>query len=125
MQHAVDPKAHATLLTAGLQVDIAGALFKGVLKQPVDDIDDVRIVGIRFPLACAQGQQLFEIGRRAGLLIVEYSPIDRFGQLEKLYVEALDFQGVGNDTSDRALERLAQIGLPTADPGLGVGNCDG
>ena len=56
MQHAVDAKTHAALLTARLYVDIAGALFECVLKQPVDNFHDVRIIGIRLPVACTQGQ---------------------------------------------------------------------
>jgi hypothetical protein len=32
---------------ARLQVDVAGALLEGVLQQPVDDADDVLVVGVR------------------------------------------------------------------------------
>ncbi len=47
MQHAVDAKPHGALFAAWLDMNIAGALLKCVLEQPVDDIDDVRVVGVR------------------------------------------------------------------------------
>ncbi len=35
------------MFPARLQVNITGALIEGVLQQPVHDIDDVLIVGVR------------------------------------------------------------------------------
>jgi hypothetical protein len=46
-------------------VDVAGALLEGVLPQPVDDVDDVAVVGIELAVALAQLHQLLE-GREAG-----------------------------------------------------------
>ncbi len=60
MQHAVDAKAYGALLAARLDMDIAGTLLEGVLEQPVDDVDDVRVVGVRLLVAGAEVQQLFE-----------------------------------------------------------------
>ena len=54
VQHAVDAKTHATLFAARLDMDIAGPLFKGVLKQPVDDIHNVRVVGVGLLAGAAQ-----------------------------------------------------------------------
>ena len=125
MQHPVDTKAHGALLAPGLYVDIAGPLLKGALKQPVDNIHNVRVVGVRLAGACAQGEQLFEVGLGAAFLIVEYGPGDRFGQLEELCAQALDLQGVGNDPQDGAFECLTQIGFPAAHPGLAAGDGDG
>ncbi|MNS47366.1 hypothetical protein D3C71_731280 [compost metagenome] len=69
VQHAVDAKTHCALLAPGLDVDIAGALLKGVLEQPVDDVDDVRVVGVRFLVAGAKVEQLLEVAQGVDLLI--------------------------------------------------------
>ena len=34
-----------------LEVDVARALVEGVLPQPVDDVDDVLVVGVELPVA--------------------------------------------------------------------------
>ena len=47
VHHTVDAKAHMAMFAARLDVDIAGALIERVLQQPVDDVDDVRVVGVR------------------------------------------------------------------------------
>jgi hypothetical protein len=46
-------------------VDVGGALFEGVLPQPVDDVDDVLVVGIDLLVALAQFDQLFEVVAQA------------------------------------------------------------
>ena len=46
MQHAVDAKADDTGIPSRLNVDVAGTLLKGVLPQPVDDADDVAVIGV-------------------------------------------------------------------------------
>ena len=61
VQHPVDAKTHAALLAAWFDMNVTGALGKGVLEQPVDDIDDMRIVGVRFLILGAEVKQLFEV----------------------------------------------------------------
>ena len=68
MQQPINAKAHPTLVAAGLDMDIAGSLAKGVLQQPVDDVDDMRVVGIRLLVAGAEAEQV-EIARRRHLFI--------------------------------------------------------
>ena len=46
VQHPVDAKTQVALFPPGFDMNIAGALGKGVLHQPVHNIDDVLIVGI-------------------------------------------------------------------------------
>ena len=46
VQHAVDAEARHAELAARLQMDVAGALIERVLQQPVDDMYDVRVVGL-------------------------------------------------------------------------------
>ncbi len=69
VQHAVDTEAHGALLAARLDVDVAGALLEGVLEQPVDDGDDVRVVGVRLLVGGAEVEQLFEVADAADLLV--------------------------------------------------------
>ena len=61
MQRAVDAKAHVAGIAPRLDVDIAGALLKRIGKQPVADMNDVRVVGIQLA-AAPQLHQLLEIG---------------------------------------------------------------
>jgi hypothetical protein len=60
MQHAVDAEAHDAEIAPRLDVDVAGALLEGVLPQPVDDVDDVLVVGVELAVALAQFDQLLE-----------------------------------------------------------------
>ncbi|MNS27337.1 hypothetical protein D3C72_592830 [compost metagenome] len=122
VQHAVDAKAHRALFTPRLDVDIAGALLEGVLEQPVDDVDDVRIVGIRLLIAGAEVEQLFEVAEVTALLIGIAGAADRFGQAEELDAEALDIRRVGHHPFDRQLQYVGEIGLPAGDIRLGTGH---
>jgi hypothetical protein len=47
VKHTVDPEPHLADRAAGFYMDIRGALVKGVLQQPVDDLDHVLVIGIR------------------------------------------------------------------------------
>ena len=60
MQHPIDAKTHDTLVASRLHVDITGTLFEGVLKQPVDDIDYMAIIGIELA-ALAQLSELLQV----------------------------------------------------------------
>ena len=45
LQHAVDAEAHAQLVAVGREVDVGGALLDGLGDDPVDELDDRRVVG--------------------------------------------------------------------------------
>ena len=124
MQHAVDAKAHRALLAAWFDVDIAGALLEGVLEQPVDDIDDVRVVGVRLLILGAEAQQLLEIANAADLLVGGIGAADRTRQAIELGGEALNIAWVGHHTLDWALEHMHQVGFPTAYQRLAAGDGD-
>ncbi len=112
MQHPVDAKAHDALFAARLDVNITGTLLEGVLEQPVDDIDDVRVVGVRLLIAGAELEQLFEVAHVAHFLLGGAGTADRFGQPEKLHRHALDVCRVGDHTFDLQLEHVRQVGFP-------------
>ncbi|MCY1413633.1 hypothetical protein D9M71_290660 [compost metagenome] len=122
MQHAVDAKAHRALLATGLDVDVAGALLERVLEQPVDDVDDVGIVGVRLLVAGAEVEQLFEIAEGADVRVGAVGPGDRLGQTEKFDAQALDVHRVGHHALDRQFEHVGQVSLPAADIRLGAGH---
>ena len=44
MKHAINPKANGPLITPRLDVDIAGSLIKSVLKQPINNVDDMSVI---------------------------------------------------------------------------------
>ena len=52
VQHAVDAEAHVADVAPRLEVDVARALLERVLPQPVDDVDDVLVVGVELAAAC-------------------------------------------------------------------------
>ena len=52
VQHAVDAEAHQAGVAPRLDVDVGGALLERVLPQPVDDVDDVAVVGVELARAC-------------------------------------------------------------------------
>ncbi len=125
MQHAVDAKAYRALLATRLDVDVAGALLEGVLEQPVDDVDDVRVVGVRLLIAGAEVEQLLEVADAADLLVRAAGAADRLGQAVELDGEALDVRRVGHHPFDRALEHVGQVGFPAVHERLAAGDGDG
>jgi len=46
VQHAVDAEPRNPDLAPRLEMDVAGALVERILKQPVDDVDHMRVVGL-------------------------------------------------------------------------------
>ena len=76
-------------IATGLDMNITGALIKGILQQLIDDIDDMLIVGIRI-LYISQFQQLLKISRpihSAGTAAA--GTAHRFGQTIKFHRIAL------------------------------------
>ena len=51
VQHAVDAEAHDADVAPRLDVDVGRALLERVLPQPVDDVDDVLVVGVELAVA--------------------------------------------------------------------------
>ncbi len=121
VQHAVDAKPDIALLAARLQMDVAGALGEGVLQQPIHDLDDRPFVGAQFA-AAAQFQQLLEIenaGRRFRRSLERAA--HRARHAVEFHLVAVDIQRIGDHPLDVAPQRLAQHGLPVAQPRFGGG----
>ncbi len=81
MQHAVDAEAHHAEVAPRLDVDVGSALLERVLPEPVDDMDDVLVVGVEVA-AIAQLDQLLEVARQRdlaarGLLRLFHRPRER------------------------------------------------
>lgn len=68
MQQAIYAISQLALFSARFEVDIAGALFDGVLQQPVDDVHDVGVVGAGLGVALAELQQMLQFTQASGLL---------------------------------------------------------
>ena len=62
VQHAVDAEAHEADVAPRLDVDVGGALLERVLPEPVDDVDDVLVVGVEVAVL-AELDQLLEVAR--------------------------------------------------------------
>ena len=122
MKYAVDPEPHLGDRPAGLNVNIRGALVKGVLQQPVDDLDDVLIIGIRM-FAGAKIQQLFEIlvaGHTGALAAAGLA--DGVGQLIELHRIPPDVLGVGDYATDVLANSLLKVLFPVAFERLSTGD---
>ena len=91
-------------------MNIAGALVKGVLQQPVHYVHNVLIVGLRV-FKVAQFQQLFKIGDARGPLAAGGAG-DRARQRVKLHPVAFNIAGQGHHAADAALADLHQLLLP-------------
>ncbi|MNE05386.1 hypothetical protein D3C80_979460 [compost metagenome] len=122
VQQAVYAVPQLPLFAAGLQVDIAGALFEGVLQQPVDDVHDMRIVGIGLGLAFAQFQQVFELPQAGRLLVLR--TLYRLGQAQERLPQLTDLQRACQHPTDRPAEAAGQVCLPVILIRLGAGHGD-
>ena len=84
MQHAVDAEADDAEVAPRLDVDVRGALVEGVLPQPIDDMDDVLVVGVELAVALAQLDQLLEARQPGRHLALGRRLLDRLGEVEEL-----------------------------------------
>jgi hypothetical protein len=60
-KHTVNAKADHALLAPWLQVDVTGALVKGVLPQPVHHLHHALVVGVELLVGLAQLHQLLKL----------------------------------------------------------------
>ncbi len=122
VQHAVDTKAHLAQIPARLQVDVTGALGKGVLQDPVDDIDDVLVVRVR--VALAHFQQLLEVGNAGQLLAAGAGGAgDRAAQVVELDAVAAQLLRVGeHHVQGTVAQHLLKVLLPVRFEGLVAGH---
>ena len=103
VQDAVDPEADAGNVALRFQVDVRGALFEGVLPQPVDDVDHVLVVGVELLVQLAQFDQLLEIVAQGDILAAGFiRALDRLGQGEKLGDVLRNVQRAGDHQVDLA-----------------------
>jgi len=120
VQDAVDAKAHQAEVALGFQMDVGGALVERVLPQPVDDMDDVLIVGIDLLVELAEFDQLLEIVAQRQILAVRLAcALDRFGQAEELADVLGDVERVGDHQPHAAARNLGDLRLPVKRVRLG------
>ncbi len=119
VQHTIDPEPHIGLLAARLDMDIAGALLERVLQQPVDDADDMLVVGIGV-LLLAELHQLLEIGQPRGGPLQAARTAHRFGEAVELHRVAIDIGGIHHHAPDRSAQGTRQVRLPVRHQRLGA-----
>ncbi len=122
MQHAIDAESHDTEVSSRLDMDIRGALLKGVLPQPVDNAHDVLVIRVKLLVALAQVDELLEVGCATRYVALAQRALDRFGQVVKFHLKARDILRIGNHAADRPVQDRAYLGLPTALKRLGRGD---
>jgi hypothetical protein len=95
-------------------MDIAGALLEGVLQQPVDDADNMLIVGIGLTHG-AKFEHLLQVADLAALADAGgASTADRTRHGVKLTDIALQIARVCKHAPDRPAQHMLEIGLPGA-----------
>ena len=60
VQYAVNPESDLAFIPPRFQMNVTGPLFKGELQQPIDQADDMPVIGVRFA-DFTDLHQLFEI----------------------------------------------------------------
>src|SRR5690606_37499703 len=121
VQHAIDAEAHAARLAPRLQVDVGGALLVGVLQQPVDDVDDVVVVGADLAHA-PQLDQLLEARRLGALLAAFLRPAHRAGDAVELHRVAVQVERVGDHQLDFLAQQPLHVGHPLGGQRLAGGD---
>ena len=124
MQHAIDAEAHDAELAPRLDVDVGGALLEGVLPQPVDDGDNVLVVGIELSVGLAQFNELLEGRQARGSGIGPGRLLDRAREVVELDLEAADVERIGDHPPDVLAQDGQELSLPLADEGLRGGDHD-
>ncbi len=123
VQHPVDAEAHDAQLPPRLDMDVAGPLLEGVLPEPVDDADDVLVVGVELAVGPAQLHELLEIRQARRRLVPRlHRLLHRAGEVVELHQVAVDVERVGDDAADLLAQDGLQLRLPLAHVGLGGGD---
>jgi hypothetical protein len=104
MQHAVDTEANDADFTPRLDVDVARALFERVLPEPIDDIDDVLVVGVELAIGPAEFDELLERRQVAALAAELGGLLDRAREIVELDQIARDIDRIGENAANVLLD---------------------
>ena len=123
VQYPVDAEPHFADIAPWLDMDIAGALLERVLQQPVDNIDDVLVVGIGL-LHRSQLQHLLEVGHPGTSVspVGATGPVYRAGHGIKLGGVAGDEPGIGQHPAHALAQHVFQVALPGLDVRFAAGD---
>ena len=122
VQHAVDAKAHLPGVAPRLDVDVGGALLERVLPEPVDDVDDVAVVGVELALLAERDELLEVAGERHRALRGLLRLLHRAGEVVELAQVAPDVLRIGEDELHVELQDLLELVGPVADERLRRGH---
>jgi hypothetical protein len=100
-------------------MDVGSTLLEGVLPEPIDDVDDVAVVGVELPLL-PERHQLLEVARQRhralrGLLRL----LHRARKVVELAQEAPDILRIGEGELHLDLQDLLELVGPVPDERLG------
>ena len=109
VQHTVNAEARDAELAPRLEVDVARPLVECILQQPIDDVDDVRVVGLDLAAELDQLLEARHQWRRSGL----GSAPDLLRQLVELGRIACDVERIRNDALDLLLRDLLDLAFPS------------
>ena len=124
MEYTIDAETDVAYVAARLQMNITGALIESVLQQPIHDVDDVFVVGIR-RLGFTQFQHGFQVLHHAGAFMRLPGTVDRVGQLIKLNPVTLDITGSGQHPLYLPAGDVFHIADPAFNQRLSAGYHDG
>ncbi len=104
-------------------MDITGALLKGILKEPIDNIYDVLVVGIRL-LHRAQFKHRLQVSRRSRTLHAPGSVRATHGARHriKLCGMARNFSGISEHPANRFAQHMLQVCFPDSDVRVAAGD---
>ena len=122
VQHPINAETHLAGFPSRLQMDVAGALGKSVLQDPVHNIDDVLIVRIVVPLP--HFQQLLEVGNPGHLLTsIARGSGDRAAEIVELDAVTAKLLRVGQHHLQLTVtQHLLQMPLPVLQERLITGH---
>ncbi|KFB72134.1 MAG: hypothetical protein AW09_002689 [Candidatus Accumulibacter phosphatis] len=119
MQDAVDPETHDADFASGLDMDVAGALVESILPEPVDNVDDMLVIGIELAIGTTEFYQLFERRQVAGRATELGSLLDRARKIVELDQITRDVDRVGDHPADFLLANRLDLLLPVPQKRLG------
>ena len=125
VEYAIDAKAHTAHFASRFNVNITGALLKGVLQQPIDYFYDVLVVGVRF-IHRTKFQHLLQIAEagRATRPFRDASATHRPRHAVKLAGEPVYLPRVRQHAPYGLAQDVLQIALPGANIGFCAGDHD-
>jgi hypothetical protein len=99
-------------------MNVAGTLLESVLPEPVDNIDNVLVIGVELAVGPAEFNQLLERRQVAGRATQLCGFLDRTRQIVELNQIARHVDRIGNHPPNFFLDDRLDLPFPVAQVGL-------